>query len=163
MTRPTKPPPSAFIPYSGGDLDLPALHEVDEDPFHPYGAAVFENPITDIWIHAELNLPQGEVMKRVKLVRLSKDEDGNIIGKYDNNPMLNTMVYDVELPDGNICEYRANLIAELMYYQVYSEGVSHSILSGILNFSKDSTAIQKVDQCIITKSGQHRMWKSTVG
>ena len=59
MTKPSKPPPSAFVPYFDGDLDLPDPHEVDEGPFQPYGTAVFEQPITDHWIHAELNLPQG--------------------------------------------------------------------------------------------------------
>ena len=30
MTKPSKPPPSDFIPYSDGDLYLPDLHKVDE-------------------------------------------------------------------------------------------------------------------------------------
>ena len=59
MTIPTKPPPSAFIPYSDGDLNPPALHEVDEDPVQPNGTTIFDHPITDHWIYAELNLPQG--------------------------------------------------------------------------------------------------------
>ena len=50
-----------------------------------------------------------------------------------------------------------------MYSQVYSEGISHSILSGILDFSKDTTAIRKGNQYIITMSGQRCMQKSTVG
>ena len=32
MKKPSKPPPSASIPYSYGELDPPALHEVYEDP-----------------------------------------------------------------------------------------------------------------------------------
>ena len=59
MTKPSKPPPSAFIAYSYSDLDPPLIHEVDEDPVHPDVTAVFEQPITDHWIHAELKLPQG--------------------------------------------------------------------------------------------------------
>ena len=34
-------------------------------------------------------------MKKVKIVGRSKDYYENIIGKYDSNPMLNTMVYNV--------------------------------------------------------------------
>ena len=60
MKKRSKPPPSAFIPYYNGDLYPPALHEVDEDPVQPDGTAVFEQPITDHCIHAELNLLQGE-------------------------------------------------------------------------------------------------------
>ena len=77
--------------------------------------------------------------------------------------MLSTMVYDVKIPDGSIREYRANIIADNIYSQVYSEGFSHFILSRILDFSKDTTAIRKGNQYIITKSGQCRMQKSTVG
>ena len=54
-------------------------------------------------------------MEKVKLVGPFKDDDGNIIGKYDSNPMLNTMVYDVEFSDGYIREHRANVIANNMY------------------------------------------------
>ena len=60
MTRPTKPPPSSFIPYSDGHLDPPPLHEVYEDPLQTKGIAVFEHPLMDPWIHAKLNLPQGQ-------------------------------------------------------------------------------------------------------
>ena len=65
MTRPTKPPPSDFIPNSDDDLYPPDLHEVDEDPVQPDGTAVFKHPITYHCIHAELNLPQGEEMNKL--------------------------------------------------------------------------------------------------
>ena len=60
MTKSSKPQPSYFFPYSDGDLYTPAIHEVYKYPVHPYGTAAFGKPITDNWIHAELNLPQEE-------------------------------------------------------------------------------------------------------
>ena len=102
MTNTSKPPPSDFIPYSDGDLYPPPLHEVDEDPVQTDGTSVFEEPITYHRVHAELNLPQGEENNKVKVLGWSKDDDGNIIGKYDSNPMLNIMVYDVKIPNGSI-------------------------------------------------------------
>ena len=102
-------------------------------------------------------------MNEVKVAGRSTDADGNIIGKYDINPILNTMVYDVEFPDVSIHKYRSNLIADNLYFRVYSEFFSHSILSIILDVSKDITAVQKGDQYIRTKSVQRRMRKSTVG
>ena len=102
-------------------------------------------------------------MKKAKVVGRSKYDHININGKYDSNPMLNTMVYDVMIPDGSIREYGENIIADNMYSQVYSEGFLHSILSGILEFSKDTTAVWKGNQYIITMSGQRHMRKSTVG
>ena len=117
----------------------------------------------DHWIHAELNLSQGEEMKKLKVVGRSKYEYENIVGKYDINTILNAMVYDVKFPDGTISEYKANVIADNMYSQVHSEGFLHSILSGTLEFAKDTTAAQKGNKYIITKSGQRCMQKSTVG
>ena len=51
-------------------------------------------------------------MKKVKVVGQSKEDNGNIIGTYDSNPMLNTMVYDAKFPDGTIRKYRANVESE---------------------------------------------------
>ena len=163
MTILNKLSPSAFIPYSDGYLDPPDLYEVDEDPVQPYGIAVFEHSITYQCIHSKLNLPPGGEMKKVKVVGRSKDDDENIIDKYNSNIMLNTMVYDVEFPDITICEYRANLIAKNMYSQFDSEVFSQSILYVILDFDRNNNSVQKGDQYIITKSGQRRMQKSTFG
>ena len=77
-------------------------------------------------------------MKKVKVVGQSKDKNGNIIGKYCSNPMINTMVYDVEFPYGSIHEFRENVMAYNMYSQVDYEGFSHSILFGILDLQQSS-------------------------
>ncbi len=151
------------IPYSDDDdpdpLDLPD----DDDPVDSDGTSVFEKPITDKWIHAELHLPQGESIQSAKVIGRAMDSEGNLIGKYDDNPMLNTLVYDVEFPDGEIKEYSANVIAENMYAQVDTEGFSHTILDSIIDYSRDKGAIERDDMYLTTKSGQRRMRQTTVG
>ena len=104
MTKPSKPTPSDFIPYSDGDLALPYPHEVDEYPVQSDGISVFEKSNTDHRINAELKLTQYE-MRKVKVFSQSKDDNGHIIGKYDINPVLNTMIYDFEFSDGFIHKY----------------------------------------------------------
>ena len=42
--------------------------------------------------------------------------------KYNNNPLFNLILYDVELPDGEIKEYSANVISENIYAQVNVDG-----------------------------------------
>ena len=42
MKSPSKFPPSAFIPYSDGDVYLPAIREVDDDQVHTAFTDVFE-------------------------------------------------------------------------------------------------------------------------
>ena len=158
-----KTPPSDYVPYADGELDPAPIHDLDEDPVEKDGTAVFEKPITDHLIHAELCLPQGEDMRLAKVKGRSKDGDGETIGIYDNNPILNTMVYDVEFPDGEAREYSANTIAENIYAQVDTEGHSYNILDGIVDYKKLDNAISKEDKYIVTKSGQRRLRKSTIG
>jgi hypothetical protein len=47
--------------------------------------------------------------------------------------MLDSIVYDVEFPDGTIREYSANLIAENMLTQVDSDGYSLTLMEGIVD------------------------------
>jgi hypothetical protein len=163
LSSPSKPPPSDYVPYADGELDPPPLHELDEDPVDNDGTAVFEKPITDHLINAELSLPQGENLKSAKVIGRSKNEHGVTIGTYNNNPLLNTMVYDVEFPDGEVREYSANVIAENIYAQSDIDGHSYNILDGIVDYERDPSAVAKSDKYITTKSGQRRLRKSTKG
>ena len=53
-----------------------------------------------------------------KVIRRSKSADGKEVEIHDDNPMRNTIVYDVEFPDGTVKEYSgANVIAENLYSQ----------------------------------------------
>ena len=36
--------------------------------------------------------------------------DGQITGTYDNNPYLNSIIYDVEFRDGQVKEYAVNIM-----------------------------------------------------
>jgi hypothetical protein len=44
--------------------------------------------------------------------------EGNLVGQYNNNPVLNTRIYLAEFPEGHIAEYSANMIAEAVYDSV---------------------------------------------
>ena len=65
-----------------------------------------------------MNLPQRENIKGDKVIECTKDLNGETVGKYNDNPLLNSVLYDVEFPDGEIKEYSANVISKNMYAQV---------------------------------------------
>lgn len=48
----------------------------------------------------------GKVMKHLK------SEEGQPIGKYNDNPLLDTRKYERQLPDRATAAYHANVIAE---------------------------------------------------
>ena len=111
MAIPYKPLPSDFVPYPDESESTSLQLPEDNNTVNQDGTSVFEKPITDCWIHAEVNLPQGENIQSAKVIGRSKDMDGNIVGTYDNNSRLNTMLYNVEFPVGEIQEYSVNVVA----------------------------------------------------
>ena len=70
-----------------------------------------------------------------------RDKDGNLLGTAQTNPILDTHVYEVEFPDGQVMEYAANVIAENLYAQVDQEGRHQVILDGIVGHRKDGSAV----------------------
>jgi hypothetical protein len=97
-----------------------------------------------------------------KVVRRSFGPDGRTAGMYDDNPMLNSVIYDIEFPDGQTKEYAASTIAENMLTQVNCDGYSMTLMQGIIDFKKDeATAISKADKWVVTARGQRRLRMST--
>ena len=81
-----------FIPYEGlydeGNSVLP-----DDDQYIDH----------DLLIDAEVMLPQnGEHMKAARVLGRLKNSDGKYIGKCDQNPILDTRMFNVGFPDVTI-------------------------------------------------------------
>jgi hypothetical protein len=84
------------------------------------------------------------------------DADGNPIGKANSNPLLDTHLYDVKFPDGDIKEYAGNVIAESIYSQVDDEGQHHLLLDALVDHKKADTAISADDRYIVTNGTKCR-------
>ncbi len=93
----------------------------------------------------------------------ARDKNGNIVGQYDDNPLLNTLSYNVEFPDGEVREYGANVIAENMYSQVDPDECRYQLLDDIIDHRKNSDAVEPEDRYIKTKRGKRRMRNTTAG
>ena len=76
---------------------------------------------------------------------------------------MNTTIYDVEFPDGNIRKYCANVIAENMYSQVDTEGYRYQLLDTIFDHKQDGNAVHPNDLYINTNSGHKRKRQTTSG
>ena len=136
---------------------------IDEDPVDEQGNLIFDKPLTDVYLGAEVNLPQGENLNRGKILRRSVDSKGKGIGIYNSNPMLNTCTYDVEFPDGVIQKVGTNVIAEHLYSMCDEDGFSHTLLSTILDHASDGTEVKKGSEYLTTQSGTKRLRNSTTG
>ena len=74
MYRPAKPDTPDHAPCSNGvDPDSAQLTDYNDPGMHD-STTVFENLVIGKWIHAELNLPQGELLRKAKLLSYIKME-----------------------------------------------------------------------------------------
>jgi hypothetical protein len=66
----------------------------------------------DNFISAKLSIPiNGYQFSNGVVKRIARDANGELIGKANPNPLLDTSVYEVELEDGTVKKYHANILA----------------------------------------------------
>jgi hypothetical protein len=157
----TLPPVSSnkatFIPYSD-DEEIPRT--IPENDVQELNIS-----LTDALINAEVSLHQGEdaVPVQAKVLRHLVDEHGNVIGNANINPILNTIMYEVEFPDGEVRPYAANVIADNIYSQVDNDGRRSFIFDSIIDYSRDAKyAVKKADKYIIV-NGRKSCRRTTAG
>ena len=68
----------------------------------------------DQYVNAEILLPRWDKMARGQVICQKHDANGNPIGRSNQNPILDTHLYEVEFPGGEMTELAANIIAESM-------------------------------------------------
>ena len=105
------------------------------------GKPILANLLTDVLISAEVLLPQGEEQLPANVLRRSVDRYGKVIGQHHKNPLLNTLVYDIEFPNGDVRKYAANIISENLLAQVDPEGFHTNVLEEIMDHQRDGTAV----------------------
>lgn len=74
-----------------------------------------------------------------------RDNNGNPIGQYNKNPILDTQIYKVTFPDRHSAEYSANTIAKCLYSQTDSEGRQYVLLDDIIDWRKRNDAVEDSD------------------
>ena len=136
------PPPQPVIPDNfeeyEDDNEEPRLIPEMEDPVDNLGQAIHQQPTYDKMIHAEVVLAQGDRLWNAKVIGRSVGPDGLTTGTFDDNPILNSVTYDVEFPDREVREYAANVIAENLLSQVDDEGFTVTLLDSTLKREKNS-------------------------
>ena len=113
---------------------------------------------------AKIKVPQGgHNFAHGKVVSRSRDECGELIGHSNNNPILDTTVYEVEMEDGSIERYSVNIIAEAIYEQLDNDGWTVSLLDEIKDHKKDDNAISCAEGYTLGPNGTRKPKVTTVG
>ena len=77
--------------------------------------------------------------------------------------MLNTLMYDVEFPDGATNPYASNMIAKNIHNYMDSDGHRSRPFGEILNYCKTANAFVISDTTDVGQNGRRYQRKTTVG
>ena len=138
-------------PLSVADLEELGIHtpeyklyEDDHEGGHQH-ADDAEDLVTeetgDQYIGAEVSLPKNGQLHTGKVIRRQCNDCGDLIGKANQNRLLDTRSYQVQFPDGEIAPYAVNLIAENMITQCDPDSNQFLLLESITDHKKDKSAV----------------------
>ena len=82
---------------------------------------------------------------------------------WNKNPILITLVYDVDFPGGNTENYDANVMAENLITNCGLDGYSTTTMELILNHKRDGDAVPMSNKYVTTRNGHRKLRHTTVG
>ena len=91
-----------YEPYDDGSTPVEELAEADD----------LDHEAFDKYISARVCLPQGDNMAYGTVKCRKRDASGDLIGKSNQNPIIDTSVYEVQFDTGEVEAYTANKIAK---------------------------------------------------
>ena len=119
----------------------------------------------DTYLNMELVLPQGDSLepRLARVTKRLKDANGIPIGTTDDNPLLDTRMYEVEYLDGERASLSANYIAENLFAQVDDEGSRQVLMKEIIDYCTNGQEVKQQDAFITTRTGTKRRREPTKG
>ena len=97
------------------------------------------------------------------LIQRTLDRNNNRIGNYNSNPILDSRVYDVLLPDGSTERLAANRIAINLYSLVDNNRLSSSLMKQITGHKKLANSYEKPDGWKTYETGKRQRQIITQG
>ena len=98
-----------------------------------------------------------------KVTKRLRDADGIQIGTANENPILDSRMYEVEYQDGTKASLAANYISENLFVQVYQEGNRHVLLDELIDYRVNGREVKLQDAFITTGTGTRRRRETTIG
>ena len=120
--------------------------------------------LEDTYVNMEVALPRdSEGPEFARVTKRLRDANGIPIGTANDNPLLDTRIYEVEYLDGYKASLSANTIAENMFAQVDDEGNRHVLFDSIVDHRTDGSQITQDDAFITFSNGGRRSRETTKG
>jgi hypothetical protein len=161
------PDPQVGDPYNlelyGDDVEGDSFLMPEADFVDAAGKPMLQQSFTATLINIDVLLPKRESDALAKVVQHSVDSHGKVIGEFNENPLLNTILYKCKFEDGTRKEYTVNMIASIIFQESDADGYSSLFLYHIIDHKRSGNAISMEDKFFVTKSGTKRMRQTTVG
>jgi hypothetical protein len=101
--------------------------------WRPTRISYLDDVFHNTYLNMELAVPRdSDGPGSARVTKRLKDKDRLPIGKANNNPILDTRMYEVEYPDGHKASLAENAISENMFAQVGDEGNRHVLFEDIM-------------------------------
>ena len=143
----------SFVMYEDDEKDEFILSDYNEEE----NQIEFDKYISSTVRHMEDNMEQVGITKGRK-----RGPDGKFIGKYNENPILDTSVYEIEFQDGRVESYFANQIVECILDESEAEAnITHHI-KDFVDHRRDSKALTS-DEAFLRVKGKTIPRRTTKG
>ena len=106
-------------------------------------------------------LPRGGTLARGRVTERKRDHEGNVIGRSNANPILDSREYGVKFEDGDATEMTANAIAESMYAMCDENGNHILLFDAIVEHKKNDNAMTRIEQKFVDSKGKQQYKHST--
>ena len=125
----------------------------------------FTPDVYDTYLNMELAIPQGDSLepRLARVTKRLKDANGLPIGLANENPILDTRMYEIEYLDGERTSLAANNIAENLFAQIDDEGNRQVLMDEIIGHRSNEHAVKQQDAFITTNTGTKRCKETTKG
>jgi hypothetical protein len=144
--------------------DVKALLFIPDADLKDAAGKPFEvQSIANALINAEVMIPNGDSMAIAKVVRRVVNNDGCLVGTFDDNPLLNTLLYECKFDDGTTQAYSTNTIASNIFMELDADDYSSSLLYEIVDHKSSGEATKMADKYFTTKTGTKQMHQTTQG
>ena len=119
----------------------------------------------DRYLNVELAVPRGDNSnpQYAKVTKRLRDTDGIPIRTANENPILDSRMYEVEYQDGTRASLVANYIAGNLFAQVDQEGNMQILLDEIIDYRVNSHEVKLQDAFITTGTVTRRRHETTIG
>ena len=94
---------------------------------------------------SEVNIFFGGTMRYGYVKRRARDSKVELFGTRNPNPILDTRLYEVDFPDGDVADFTANVITENMFSQCDDAGNQYRLMYGIVDHKSNDKAVSKSD------------------